>query len=102
MFHLMKVHDAETKNISYETNRSNFIGRGNSIHNPQVMNRSNTLTDTEGSVLDPIISIRYRIVIEPQETIIADLIFVWHEVLHQRHHFGRSQGLRLERQEGTS
>ena len=75
MFHLMKVHDAETKNISYETNRSNFIGRGNSIHNPQVMNRSNTLTDTEGSVLDPIISIRYRIVIEPQETIIADLIF---------------------------
>ena len=75
MFHLMKVHNAEVKHISYETNRANFIGRGNSIHNPQVMSRANALTDTEGSVLDPIISIRYRIVVEPQETIIADLIF---------------------------
>ncbi|MEP6711700.1 MAG: glucoamylase family protein [Ferruginibacter sp.] len=75
MFHLMKVHDAEVINISYETNRSNFIGRGNSIHTPQVMNRTNTLTDTEGSVLDPIISIRYRIVIEPLETVMVDLVF---------------------------
>jgi len=31
MFHLMKVHDAEVSGISYETDRSKFIGRGNCI-----------------------------------------------------------------------
>jgi cyclic beta-1,2-glucan synthetase len=76
MFHLMKVNNAEIKNVTYETNRNNFIGRGNTIHRPQVMYKaSNGLSDTEGSVLDPIVSIRYSIVIEPQETIVADLIF---------------------------
>ena len=34
MFHLMKVHDAEVTNISYETDRDQFIGRGNSINQP--------------------------------------------------------------------
>ncbi|MEO6539103.1 MAG: glucoamylase family protein, partial [Ferruginibacter sp.] len=75
MFHLMKVHDAEVIDISYETNRSNFIGRGNSIHNPQVMSSATVLSDTQGSVLDPITSIRYTLTIEPLDTIIVDLIF---------------------------
>jgi len=75
MFHLMKVHDAEIKNISYETDRDLFIGRGNNINMPNAIKQKNILSNTSGSVLDPIISIQYRIVIEPQETIIADMIF---------------------------
>lgn len=75
MFHLMKVNDASVKNITYETNRRNFIGRGNSIHHPKVMNQPTGLSDTAGSVLDPIVSIQYSILIEPQQTIIADLVF---------------------------
>jgi cellobiose phosphorylase len=74
MFHLMKVHDAEITNISYETSRSAFIGRGNSIHQPAVMNQENTLSDTAGSVLDPIIAIQYRITIEAGETATIDMI----------------------------
>ncbi len=35
MFHLMKVHDAEIKNVTYETDRDKFIGRGNTINDPK-------------------------------------------------------------------
>ncbi|MEJ7587604.1 MAG: glucoamylase family protein [Ferruginibacter sp.] len=74
MFHLMKVHDAEIKNISYETNRAAFIGRGNSIHHPAPMNQGGPLSNTAGSVLDPVVSIQYRIIIEPGETVTIDMI----------------------------
>ncbi len=74
MFHLMKVHDAEIKNISYETNRSAFIGRGNTIHHPAIMNQATPLSDTAGSVLDPVVAIQYRIIIEPGETATVELI----------------------------
>ena len=74
MFHIMKVHQAETKNISYETDRSQFIGRGNTIHHPKMMYTSDALSNTQGPVLDPIISIQYRIIIEPQQTAIIDMV----------------------------
>ncbi|MEI9935071.1 MAG: hypothetical protein WDM71_09550 [Ferruginibacter sp.] len=75
MFHLMKVSNAETKNISYETDRSKFIGRRNSIHIPQAPLVGNGLSNSEGSVLDPVMAIQYRIVIEPYETATIDMIF---------------------------
>ena len=75
MLHLMKVHDAEIKNISYETDREQFIGRGNTIHGPKVINQQGPLSNSSGSVLDPIVSIQYRIVLEPYETAIVDMIY---------------------------
>jgi cyclic beta-1,2-glucan synthetase len=75
MFHLMKVHDAEIKDISYETDRSQFIGRSNTIHNPAAMNQDEPLKGNQGSVLDPIISIQYRIVIEPYQSVTIDMIY---------------------------
>ena len=75
MFHLMKVHDATIENITYETDRDQFIGRGNTINLPNAMKQKNALSGSSGSVLDPVISIQYRIVIEPQETAIVDMIF---------------------------
>ena len=75
MFHLMKVHDAAIENIAYETDRDQFIGRGHTINIPKVMKQKNALSGSSGSVLDPVISIQYRIVIEPQETAIVDMIF---------------------------
>ena len=75
MFHLMKVHDAEIINISYETDRDEFIGRGHTINQPKVLRRKTGLSGSSGSVLDPVMSIQYRIVIEPSETATVDLIF---------------------------
>ena len=74
MFHLMKVHHAQVQGISYETSRVNFIGRGNTIQQPVVFNNRDPLSGTQGSVLDPIIAIQYRIVIEPQSYAIIDIV----------------------------
>ncbi len=76
MFHLMAVHGAEIGEISYETDRMQFIGRGNTVANPQAMRRasdlpgdlSGALSGSQGSVLDPIVAIRYRITLDPDET----------------------------------
>ncbi len=74
MFHLMKVNDAEVKNVSYETNRSNFIGRGYTIHKPKVMAGGAELPGSKGAVLDPIVAMRYTIVIEPHASATIDMI----------------------------
>ncbi len=73
MFHLMKIHQAKVLAIRYETDRSKFIGRGNTIHQPKVLT-GGSLTNTAGAVLDPIVSIQYEIEIAPFETINADLV----------------------------
>ncbi|MDR3714632.1 MAG: glucoamylase family protein [Puia sp.] len=74
MFHLMKAHTADGQEVSYETDRMQFIGRGNTVTDPQSMSQGN-LSGTQGSVLDPIVSIRYRITLNPQETTTVDMVF---------------------------
>ncbi|HMD00230.1 MAG TPA: hypothetical protein VKH37_08745, partial [Ferruginibacter sp.] len=74
MFHLMKVHKADIVSVTYETDRSKFIGRGNTIHNPACLYNKDGLAGTQGSVLDPVISIQYRITIEPQKTATVDML----------------------------
>ena len=75
MFHLMKVQNAVIKNVSYETDRGLFIGRGKNIHAPQALSNNEALSGTEGAVLDPIVTIKYSISIEPGESVIADMIY---------------------------
>jgi cellobiose phosphorylase len=74
MFHLMAVHGAEIKNITYETDRMEFIGRGNSLVSPDAMTRSRPLSNSQGSVLDPIVAIQYQILLEPEGTAIIDIV----------------------------
>src|SRR5664279_1297150 len=66
MFHLMAVHGAEIRNITYETDRLQFIGRGNTLISPIAMTDSKSLGGSQGSVLDPIVAIQYQIVLEPE------------------------------------
>ncbi len=60
---------------SYETDRMRFIGRGNTIVNPQAMRESEALTGSEGSVLDPIVAIRHRIALDPGESATVNIVF---------------------------
>lgn len=73
MFCLMSVHDAAS-NISFETDRMAFIGRGNTIAAPQAMRMPGPLAGGEGSVLDPIVAIRHQITIQPDQTVTVDSI----------------------------
>jgi len=74
MFHLMAVHGAEIGEISYETDRMRFIGRGHTVADPQSMTDAWALSGSEGSVLDPIVAIRRPIVLDPEETATIDVI----------------------------
>ncbi len=68
MFHVMAVHGAKTNEVSCETDRARFIGRGNTIVDPEAMRGLSGLSDSEGSVLDPIASIRHRMILDPEQS----------------------------------
>jgi cellobiose phosphorylase len=74
MFHLMNVQGAPVEATSYETARLPFIGRGRSIGNPQAMD-AESLSGSQGAVLDPIVAIRYRITLKSNHTATIDLIY---------------------------
>jgi cyclic beta-1,2-glucan synthetase len=75
MFHLMDVHGtAVVETVSYETDRMQFIGRGKTLAHPQAM-EDNLLSGSQGSVLDPIMAIRYRIIVRPNHPVTIDLIY---------------------------
>ena len=75
MFHMMEVRGAKIEGVSFETDRAKFIGRGNTISAPQAMKDITALSNSQGSVLDPIVAIRYNIILEPEETATIDMIF---------------------------
>ena len=75
MFHLMDVHgSAVIETVTYETDRMQFIGRGKTLAHPQAMD-DNLLSGSQGSVLDPIMAIRYRIIVRPNHPVTIDLIY---------------------------
>jgi cyclic beta-1,2-glucan glucanotransferase len=58
--------------ISCETDRARFIGRGRTSTGPMAMERDSSLSNTTGSVLDPIVSLRRTFVVAPAETVRVD------------------------------
>ena len=74
MFHLMNVQGATVEATSYETARLPFIGRGRSLIHPQAMDIE-SLSGSQGAVLDPIVAIRCRVSIKPNHTATIDLIY---------------------------
>ena len=74
MFHLLAVHEADIDAISYETDRARFLGRGNDARRPLALTDSVALSNTHGSVLDPIVAIRCRITLDPEQTTTIDMV----------------------------
>ena len=74
MFHLMAVHGAEINEVSYETDRLQFIGRDRTVAHPQAMDRPGPLSGSQGSVLDPVVAIRYRITLDPDKPAIINIV----------------------------
>jgi len=74
MLHLMAVHGNAIVGASYETDRGKFIGRGHTVADPVAMQGSGYLSDSEGSVLDPIVSIRSQIELAPDESAVIDYV----------------------------
>nr|WP_297358382.1 glucoamylase family protein [Thauera sp.] len=88
MFHLMVVRPLATAvaagaeagpaaasgTVSYETDRARFIGRNASTADPLAMRAAGPLSDSEGSVLDPIVAIRCTVTLEPEQSAMIDIV----------------------------
>ncbi len=74
MFHLMTVHGIHPPEISFETDRMRFIGRGNSVVAPDAMLEPGSLSNTAGPVLDPIAAIRHPIKLDVGATATIDMV----------------------------
>jgi len=74
MFHLMTVHGGSGRDVSYETDRMQFIGRGNTAMDPQAMTTAGPLSNSQGPVLDPIVSVRSRITLAARESAVINIV----------------------------
>ncbi len=74
MVHLMAAHAETVGQTSFETDRSAFLGRTRSPADAAALNLGYALSDSEGSVLDPIVSVRRTIKLEPDETTTVDIV----------------------------
>lgn len=74
MLHLMTVRGTTEGEASFETDRLKFIGRGRSVADPEAMTLAAKLSNSAGSVLDPIVAIRRRVTLAPDETVIVDMV----------------------------
>jgi cyclic beta-1,2-glucan synthetase len=68
MMHMISAKKIDFDEVSYETDRMRFIGRGRTVADPEALTVSSALSDSEGSVLDPIVAIRCNVTINPGET----------------------------------
>ncbi len=82
MFQLMAVHglrdDAghpiSVGPLSHETDRARFMGRGNDLQSPQALRAPGALSNSVGSVLDPIAASRCVITLAPGQTVTVDIV----------------------------
>ncbi|HZJ00478.1 MAG TPA: glucoamylase family protein [Gemmatimonadaceae bacterium] len=62
--HVMAVVDHNPE-VSCETDRARFIGRGRSARDPVAMDKPGSLSGSVGAVLDPIFALRARVTVPP-------------------------------------
>ena len=67
IFHKVITKEPLEEEINYETSRVNFIGRNRNLKSPLAMDDYNSLKNTVGIVLDPIMSIRARLKLNAKE-----------------------------------
>jgi cellobiose phosphorylase len=72
--HLMTVRGLTVGEPSYETDRTRFIGRQRTLAAPAALVDKAPLSNTEGPVLDPVVSIRQTVLLHPNETVQVDIV----------------------------
>ena len=73
-FHLMLPSTDANVEVSYETDRMRFIGRGRSTARPLAMDTDAALSGSAGAVLDPVAAIRRDVTLDAGQTATFDLI----------------------------
>src|SRR4029077_19317418 len=58
--HVVACGEECVADVTYETDRAQFIGRGRTTHSPRALDSGVPLSGTVGAVLDPIVALRVR------------------------------------------
>ncbi len=74
LLHMMLDPTGRPQDLSCETDRVRFLGRCGSSASPAAMRRASHLSNTVGSVLDPIVALRRRVVLPAHGKAIIDLV----------------------------
>ena len=74
LLHSMVGEEGARDKISCETDRARFIGRSRTPANPMAMQDASPLSNTVGSVLDPIVSLRRTFGLAPNQTVCVDFV----------------------------
>ena len=74
LLHLLVGQGGAHGETSCETDRARFVGRDGNLANPAAMQKVAPLSNTAGSVLDPIISLRRTVTLQPDEIAVLDFV----------------------------
>jgi N,N'-diacetylchitobiose phosphorylase len=70
MFHALLNPDG--MDVEHETDRARFIGRGCTLRSPAALGAETRLSGATGCVLDPVVSLRREVLLEPGESVALD------------------------------
>jgi cyclic beta-1,2-glucan synthetase len=85
--HFSTLEGTTAGSMQFETDRAAFLGRGHDLRTATSILEAKPLSNTVGTVLDPIFSLRHRLRIQPRETV---SVTFWTAVAP-----GRAQALQL-------
>lgn len=74
LLHVLVVQGADLGDLSCETDRARFVGRGRTPASPAALQGLAPLSNTTGSVLDPIVSLRRTVTLAPNSSARIDLV----------------------------
>ena len=68
LFHVSALEGEAIGGLQFETDRARFLGRGHDLRNAVSIMDARPLSNTAGTVLDPVLALRRRVRIAPGET----------------------------------
>lgn len=71
-YHIASTNGKVQGHVEYETDRSLFIGRNRNLAYPRAMEPDRPLSNSVGSVLDPVFSLRIRVTVEAGESTVVN------------------------------
>ena len=74
MLHVVKVRKGKSLETSYETDRARFLGRGNTLPDAIALATPGPLSGAQGAVLDPVVAVRHRIALDPDQSVTIDVV----------------------------
>jgi cyclic beta-1,2-glucan synthetase len=69
MVHFSSLQGDAGGGLQFETDRAQFLGRGRDVRNAAAIMEARALSNTAGTVLDPVLALRRRVRVSPGETV---------------------------------